>query len=309
MNKLLKGLNMNVLVSGATGFIGTHLCKKLLQEKFSVHVVIRQEKQVSEMESRGYHPFFFDGDCKKLSDYLESHKIYGIIHLAAYVLPVHQPEDIEGLIDSNILLGTKLLESAVSAKTRWFLNTGTFWQHYNNEMYSPVNLYAATKQAFEVIAKFYTETSNLIFVTIKLSDTFGPGDPRPKIFNLWQKAIAHDEVLAMTPGEQVIDISYIDNVVEAYFSLIRSLNDDNAEKFNNKSFAVYADERMTLKELAKLFEDISGQPLQIDWSGKPYRVREVMMPQNRLPQVPNFKNSVSVRSGIEKILRKKMANQ
>jgi CDP-paratose synthetase len=295
---------MNVLVSGATGFIGTHLCKKLLQEKFGVHVLVRQEKQVNEMESLGYNTFIFDGDCKKLSDYILSENIDGIVHLASLVLSVHRSEDIDDLIESNILLGTKILDAAVLAEIRWFLNTGTFWQHYNNETYNPVNLYAATKQAFENIAKYYTETSDLIFVTIKLNDTFGPGDTRPKIFNLWQKAMFNGEVLTMTSGEQLIDISYIDNIVDAYLSLICILNNDNAEELNNKSFAVYADERMTLKELAALFENVAGGKLHINWGGKPYRLREVMVPQNYLPIVPNYKNSMSITCGIEKIMGK-----
>ena len=52
---------------------------------------------------------------------------------------------------------------------KWFINTGTFWQNYQSEKYNPVNLYAATKEAFQNIAKYYTETSSLIFTTIKLN--------------------------------------------------------------------------------------------------------------------------------------------
>ena len=46
------------------------------------------------------------------------------------------------------------------------------------------------KEGFENIAKYYIETSNLIFTTIKLNDTFGANDTRNKVFNIWNKISA-----------------------------------------------------------------------------------------------------------------------
>jgi nucleoside-diphosphate-sugar epimerase len=79
----------------------------------------------------------------------------GVIHLAALVQSQkHSSQDIDRLLDTNIKFATKVLEISVSANVQWFINTGTFWQNFQNAEYSPVNLYAATKQAFEIIAKY-----------------------------------------------------------------------------------------------------------------------------------------------------------
>lgn len=290
---------MNLFVTGATGFIGSHLCRRLQCENHKVHVLLRQQDQIATMRALGYHPFLFDGDCKSLTSYMEAEKLDGIIHLASVFLSTHKPEDIDKMIASNILSGTKMLEAASTAGIRWFLNTGTFWQHYNNEQYNPVNLYAATKEAFEVIAKYYTETSNIIFATIKLNDTFGPGDTRPKIFNLWQKAIQTGEELLMSPGEQVMDIGYIDDVIEGYLRLIWALSIDKDKELNNKSFAFYSNNRMTLKELALLFEKSTGEKIPIKWAARSYRQREVMEPQNRIPIIPGHEHKAGIAGGIK----------
>ena len=50
--------------------------------------------------------------------------------------------------------------------------------------YSPVNLYSSLKEAFENIGKFYEETYNIIFTTLRISHVGGYGDRRDKIFNL-----------------------------------------------------------------------------------------------------------------------------
>ena len=87
------------------------------------------------------------------------------------------------------------------------INTGTFWQHYENREYSPTCLYAATKQAFESILHYYVEAKFLMIITLILFDSYGPSDPRPKLFSLLQEARQSEKVIAMSPGEQKIDRS------------------------------------------------------------------------------------------------------
>jgi nucleoside-diphosphate-sugar epimerase len=60
-----------------------------------------------------------------------------------------------------------------AAGIRRLVNAGTTWQHYLGQVYDPVNLYAATKQAFEAILKFYTSTRDFQAITLELTDTYG----------------------------------------------------------------------------------------------------------------------------------------
>lgn len=291
---------MKLLISGTTGFIGKNLVKRLLEEKHTVFTIVRPSSNPSSLED-SVTKFVFDGDMESLISFMQEEKIDGVIHLASLFLAGHKPDDIKGLIESNVLFGTQLLEASVKAEIPWFINTGTFWQHYENKKYSPVNLYAATKQAFEDIAKYYTETSNINFVTIKLSDTFGPFDTRPKIFNLWTKISQTKEKLGMSPGKQIIDISHIDNITDAYLQLIKLLSEDKKNKLKNKSFAIHSNERVTLRKLSKIFEELSKTKLNINWGEKEYRLREVMKPWTGGDKIPGWKVSVKLRDGIKKM--------
>jgi nucleoside-diphosphate-sugar epimerase len=164
-----------------------------------------------------------------------------------------------------------------------------------------VNLYAATKQAFEDIAKYYIETSKIKFVTLKLNDTFGPNDTRPKIFNLWDKIAKTGETLDMSPGDQIIDISYIDDIVAAYERLIEIFENGEID-INGKSFALYSDNRLTLKELACLYEKITNRELNINWGGRPYREREVMIPWENGEKIPGYRQNITVEEGIRRFV-------
>jgi nucleoside-diphosphate-sugar epimerase len=225
----------------------------------------------------------------------------GVIHLASCFTQSHSDDTLDELIDTNVKFSTQLLDACCHTGVRWFINTGTFWQHYNQSDYSPVNLYSATKQAFETIAQFYIETTQINFATLKLSDTFGPNDTRPKIFALWEKQINNPDELLMSPGNQLIDISYIDNVTSAFSQLVTLVDKDKNREHCGKYYAVNSSEILTLKDLSKKFETIYNVKLAINWGARPYRNREVMTPWNSGIPVPGWKPVVSLDEGIEKM--------
>ena len=208
------------------------------------------------------------------------------------------------MILSNIYLGTAILEALKGSKVKWFLNTGTVWQNYrpNCRRYHPTNLYAATKQAFIDMAAYYVETSRLKFVTLKLSDTFGDGDTRRKLFTILKEASTTGETIQMSPGEQYIDILHIQDVVSGFMHLIQLLNDNI--KLGNE-YVLAARQRYTLKEIAALFEKVSGKKITINWGGRPYRQREIMQPWKKGKILPYWQASLSLEEGIALYLKTK----
>ncbi|MFA5997322.1 MAG: NAD(P)-dependent oxidoreductase [Candidatus Paceibacterota bacterium] len=293
---------MKILISGSTGFIGKHLTEKLLEKNDDVCVVIRPSTDKNSLNKK-VRVYVFDNNVNELISYLKKEQFDGVIHLASLFLAQHKTEDIPELINSNVLLGTALLEAASKSNVTWFINTGTFWQHYKNKKYSPVNLYAATKQAFESIAQYYIETSSINFVTIKLSDTFGPLDTRQKILNLLLKISKTGEKLDMSPGNQLIDISYIDSVIDGYLRMIDLLSKDAKRSMNGKSFVVSSGKPVSLRKLAAIFEKVSNKKLNINWGGKEYRQREVMVPWGKGVKIPGWKPGVSLEKAIRNTIK------
>lgn len=265
---------MNILVTGATGFVGTNLIKSF-KYCHTVHALVRPTTDLSKVGTK--YTFEFNDNIEELAAYLSSNQIEGIIHLASLCLAQHKPEQIKDLVLSNVYLGSAILEAAVKAKVKWFLNTGTIWQNYipDSKEYCPVNLYAATKQAFIDLAKYYIETSAIRFCTLKLCDTYGPDDTRRKIFALFQQIAETGETLNMSPGDQKLDILHIDDVVRGFDCLASMLQ--NATEIENE-YVLSSGEQYSLKELAKMFEKAMGKTLHINWGGRPYREREVMIP-------------------------------
>lgn len=290
---------MNILVTGATGFIGRNLVEKLLTSGYNVFCTLL-ENEINPFKGVGSVVVDLK-NLKNFVSFLRLNKIEGVVHLASFVQSgEHVVDDVEKLIHANILFSTVVLDASVCSEVKWFINTGTYWQNYGGADYSPVNLYAATKQAFQSIAQYYIDTKKIQFYTIKLYDTYGPADTRVKIFNLWDKISRTGQVLDMSPGEQFIDISHVDDVVSAYLTLILVLEKNSSELGNGAVFAVSAVMRYTLKELAEEYQRITNKKIKVNWGGRAYKDREVMDPW-RGKMVPGWRPTKSLSEGLNEM--------
>jgi len=293
-------MKKKALVTGATGFVGSNLCRELLKQNFEVSIISKKEfgyNNVEDIKSK-LNIFEYDGDIIALVDYMKKAKIDVVFHLASLFLAEHETKDVDNLIDSNVKFGTQLLEAMKESKTKLLINTGTSWQHYNSDDYNPVDLYAATKEAFEKIIKYYTEAENIRCITLKLFDTYGENDTRPKLINTLNKMADERTELKMSLGEQYLDLTHVDDVVNAFICAYNLLEKEKSIK--NKEFAVATGEKYKLKQVIKIFEKITNKKLNIIWGGKPYRKREVMNIWNNYSLLPGWNAKIKLEEGLKR---------
>lgn len=292
-----------LVVTGATGFVGSRLTQRLVAEGYEVHILVRPNSNMEQLEmvKEHLHIHFLKDSVEWLADLFRQIRPQAVIHLASYFVSDHQTKDIKELINSNIYFPTQLVEAMTQAGVNRLINTGTSWQHYVNEPYNPVNLYASTKQAFEDIVRYYVEARALQVIHLKLFDTYGPNDPRTKLFHLLEKASEGSEPLEMSPGEQLLDLVHIDDVVEAYvLSLARLLSDQVKQA---EDYAVTSGKPISLRDFVNVFSKVTDKVLAIHFGGRPYRNREVMLPWSHGHTVPGWEPRISLEEGIRKSVR------
>jgi nucleoside-diphosphate-sugar epimerase len=184
------------------------------------------------------------------------------------------------------------------ADCKTLINTGTSWQHFENNEKRPVNLYAASKQAFECMARYYSDAHGMKVVNLKLYDTYGNGDTRPKLFATLKRIASSGESLAMSPGEQLIDILHVDDVVHAFCVCLQKLPD--LPQWS--SYAISSGNPLPLTELVAAFEQAIGKKLNIDFGAREYRPREVMVPWNTGQTLPGWRPLIDLQTGIKRYL-------
>lgn len=297
-------MNRVALITGVTGFIGGELARRLIKDNWSVAIVVRDRSDLSSIAdiSAASTTYRYDGTTESLTSILDEAKPEVVFHLASLFLADHAPSQVAELIGSNVLFGAQLLEAMVACGVRNIVSAGTSWQNFHSNSYRAVNLYAATKQAFEDILDFYVDRYSLSSVVLKLFDTYGATDKRRKLITLIVDAVKNAQELGVSPGEQVIDISHIDDVVEHFllageFSITKKLPESHV-------FFV-SGERFTVKELVKTIESAADARAPIVYGARPYREREVMYLPALDGQTPPWDNLVSktpLRQGVQALL-------
>ena len=238
------------IVTGATGFVGSHLVRRLLSDGWEVNAIRRSHPECEEMPFRAIRWHYHDRSIDSLMSVMDQVRPDVVFHLASLFLAEHLPQDVERLIMSNILFSSQLLEAMRASGVYKLVNAGTSWQHYNSCDYNPANLYAATKEAFEKIIDYYVDAEGLNAVTLKLYDTYGPADRRSKLFRLLQHAASSGEEIEMSMGEQLIDLVHVDDVTQAFLDASRYLGEMGSKK--HERFCVFR-RRESLREVVNIF--------------------------------------------------------
>jgi nucleoside-diphosphate-sugar epimerase len=183
-------LKKNLLITGASGFVGGHVLDDCLKNNFNVYTILRHSKKniifVKKYKKKIF-PIFYN-KINQIKNKLTNCKIDYVIHCATHYIKKHNHNDIENIIKSNVLFSTVILDAAVNIKIKKFINLGTVWQHFNDTKNLAFNFYAATKQSFECILNYYkNKYTKIKFYNILLTDTFGVNDKRKKIIPILLK--------------------------------------------------------------------------------------------------------------------------
>lgn len=290
---------MKILLTGGTGFIGSHLLEKLLKNtSYNLVVLKRSTSNIFRIEHLLDRLKLYDVDVIDLKEVFLKEKIDGIIHLATYYKKEHDFDDIEHLIQSNVTFPTKLLQLALENNVKFFINTGTFFQ-YNlysnpineNNFKEPYNLYASSKSSFDQIIKYFVRKSNINLLTLNLSTPFGFNDNH-KLIPFLIKSVLDDKKIVLEKGEQKWDFIYVIDVINAYIKGIELCI--NSKRTLNEEILIGSSQLVSVKKIGETINQIHGKEL-ITFE-KDYETDQIFKvvidnskAQNLLQWIPQFK--------------------
>ena len=270
-------MKYRALITGATGFVGGYAAECLHAAGWHVSAIVRSTSRRDLLPPTVRDNVqFYDADQMPLLEIVGAAAPDVVFHLATYYTTVHSPEEIDALIAANITFGTKLLDGMAQHGVQNFVYARSSWQHYHGDVYEPVNLYAASKEAFDAMVRFYESAYDLHTIRLTLFDTYGENDRRNKLLAVLPKLAAQGKRLALSKGEQHVDFVHVKDAARAFLLAGQYLAEGHIEQCGN--YVVSSGHAITLKELVHRYENLLGVKFPVDWGEKPYRAREVMMP-------------------------------
>ena len=250
---------MTILVTGAAGFIGFHLCKKLIENNlevigfdnlndyYNVNLKIDRIKELNKITKKNKGSFSFEkgdltdiGFLKKIfnykniskSNYLEP-KITHVIHLAAQAGVRYSIENPSDYVQSNLVGFCNLIEESKKNNIKHFIYASSSSVYGGNKKMPfletdnvdhPISLYAATKKSNELIAHSYSHLFNLPTTGLRFFTVYGPwGRPDMALYKFTDLIFKNKPIRVFNHGNMVRDFTYIDDVIESIIFLIDKL--------------------------------------------------------------------------------------
>lgn len=261
-----------VLLTGATGFVGSHLLGYLLKEGCNVIVLKRSTSDTYRIDQLINGVRVYDSDQIPLEEVFESNSIDSVVHLATLYRKFDNGKEISEMINSNITYPIELLELSVRYGVKSFINTGTFFEVDCSSMplsesasKKPFNLYAKTKIAFEEVLSSYAE--KICIKTLRLFSPYGEKDNDKLIPMIIQKSLS-DEEIKLSEGFQKLDFIYVHDVAKAFVKAI-DLSLTKASGYD--IYNIGSGQPVSIREIVSVIEEILGRSINKKW-GEPSTV-------------------------------------
>lgn len=283
-----------VLITGASGFIGSHLTKRLVQEGFEVGIIKRKNSNLLRIKDLMDRIETCDADLRdtrSVSKIISTFKPDVLFHLATYYAVEHKPEEVSLMVDANVLGTLNLLEASKSSMVKLFVNTSSCFVYKlaksklkENAVLNPLNLYAMTKISAEQSCTFYTEKYGLKTITFRLFPPYGPADHEKRLIPYTIKSLIDGIKPKMTTGKQRWDFVYVGDIVDAYFRLLSVPELPKKHEIYN----IGTGNAVSVREVVSRIKEILDTDVEPEWGAIPHRNNEVWFTCADISKIKNF---------------------
>lgn len=211
------GYLKNILITGANGFLGSHILKKLLLDEYCPILVLRETSntwRISDLLPRC--KIYFSGS-EGLTRIFDENEIHGIIHTAT---DYGRGTSLASLLRTNVVFPTELVELGIKSGIRLFVNTDSFFAkpHYDQ---SYLNRYTESKRILEKLLVELAKEARII--NFRIEHVFGAKDSEHKfVTSIIKSLLMNESEIQLTSGVQKRDFIYVEDVASAYIQILNS---------------------------------------------------------------------------------------
>ena len=270
-----------VLVTGAHGFIGSHLARALLDKGYEVGILARETSDLSRIRDIEGRISLHSADLRDPSSVqkaVEGARPEAVIHLATYYAVEHRPEEVGVMMDTNVKGTIALLDACRDRGLSLFLNMSTcaVYRERNSPLdetdpVSPQNLYALTKLQAEDSCRFYSDRLGVPAASLRLFPPYGPADNDRRLIPYVIRSLLAGQDVRLTTGTQRWDFVYVDDVVAALLAALGQPEKTVSAGILN----IATGDPCSVSDLVTQLYEMLGSKGNLLWGAIPHRTNEV----------------------------------
>jgi|ERR1035437_532012 nucleoside-diphosphate-sugar epimerase len=292
--------NKTLLLTGITGFLGSHILKSLIEDNMYKIICLKRSfsnmRRIADLETRNV--VFYNIDLIDLDSVFIKNKIEIVIHMATEY--GRNNRSIYTVLETNLMFPIKIVETAIKYNVKCFINTDSY---FNKEAFSYNYLLNYSLSKKSLLSWLKSLSKEIGIINVVLEHIYGEDDNEPKFteFIIKNIAIEKKEAIDLTYGHQRRDFIYIADVVNAYKFII------NYAIVNNiyfKTFEIGRGQATEIRMFIEKVKEISGSNTKLNYGKIPYRSDEIMESKANIQELLNmgWKPEFSIEQGIKKIL-------
>lgn len=303
---------MNCVVTGAAGFIGSHLCQRLLKEGFFVTGIdcftdfyprwIKEKNIQGLLQEKNFTFISDDLDSTDLRKLFK--KVDCIFHLAAQAgVRTSWGQNFFWYIKNNIQVTQKLLETAKEISLKKFVYASSSSVYglcpelpmSETSPLSPLSPYGVTKLAAEQLCSLYNKNFGIPTVSLRYFTVYGPGQRPDMAFHKFFKSLIEEkEITIYGDAQQTRDFTYVDDIVEATLSSL-------GKGKNGETYNIGGGNQKKLETILPLFKKITHKKIKIKWAEK--QKGDVLHTQAKIEKAKHdlgYSPRTSLQEGLER---------
>ena len=255
-----------VLLTGATGFIGSHLLEVLLSNGFDVTIIKRSTSNIHRIEPYLNRIEVFNIEEVALESIFLKSKFDTVVHLATCYIKNDAEANIKEMYDFNVNFAKSLLTLSVENRVKKFINASSYFQYAPTPLpmtelneHLPYNEYAKTKTIFQNFLRTWSGKINIYDFII--FSPYGPNDNDKLVMHVIKKALRNEPVI-LSEGLQKIDLIYVKDIAAAFLKAIRmASNPDGC--YHDINLA--GGKPLSVREIVSLIEELETATLEKKW--------------------------------------------
>ena len=237
---------MKVLVTGGSGFIGSHVVDKLIETGHSVKILDLKEPQRGDVE-------YVKGNILERETVKNSIRDVDFIYHFAAASNIDLVKDNPlKTIEFNVMGTAYLLEEARHTNIQRFVLASSVFLHDKRG-----HLYTTSKLSSEMICKDYNKLFSVPYTILRIGTAYGPRSRNADVVSIFvEKALRNEDLIIYGSGKQKRNFIYVEDIAFACTAIIN-------ENAKNKTFVIAGDDSITIEDLGNMVKEIVNPAIKI----------------------------------------------